>query len=296
MTERYQKLGLTMFALLPCVAAIAAGSAGVATSPLPIRHSDSPLIFRQYGVSLGEVGPYPAVEAYYTFRNDGDQPVTITEMVPSCGCVRCSLHGNQKTFQPGEFGRLTVNMQTANGQPGPHHYTIRVAAEDGAKTHTETLSFRVTLPDRKVAVEPSEIFFYQLHGQPEERVIHVADYRGLDRSLSVTAAVCHSPQVDVEVLPPVTGENGQVRTPIRLKVPAQVPEGREITHVWIATSDPDYPRIAVPVLIQGREANMTPNVPRTAEAPHGLRNSSNEVMRSVIQQVSGSTLSDDTPQ
>jgi hypothetical protein len=250
MTDRIRTLLLTAAALAPCVAAFGVAACPATTASSPVREMQPPLAFNQYGVSLGEIGPQPAVEAHFAFRNRGERPVTIDDVGLSCGCVRWALHGNQKTYQPGEYGRLILTLQTANEDPGPHHYTVEVASNDG-QTRRDSLSFRVTLPDRKVAVEPHEVFFYQLHGQADERIIHVADDRDGAAPLDVISASCTSQQVAVEVLPATKDERGRRRVPVRLKVPANVRAGREIAHVIIATSDPDYSRLAVPVLIQG---------------------------------------------
>lgn len=251
MSHRRRTWLTVSLALVPFCAAIASKATSVDPRPTPLVQASSPLIFDQYGVSLGEVGPYPAVEAHYTFVNRGNAPITIDRIQPSCGCVSCKLHDDRRTFAPGEAGRLTVRLQTANEQPGDHHYTVEVQST-GKQYAQELLTFRVTLPDRKISVEPREVFFYQLHGQADERTIQLIDYRGSEGTLAVIGAKATSDQVAVEVQPRSRDAQGHFRIPIKLKVPAHVRPGREIAHVWIATTDPAFPRIAVPVLIEGR--------------------------------------------
>jgi hypothetical protein len=131
-----------------------------------------------------------------------------------------------------------------------------ISADPGAseqpQRHEQLVTFRLALPEQKVSVEPAEVYFYQLTGEPDERTIYVTDYRG--GRLEVTGAACTSELVSLEVLPPETDERGNHRTPIRVSVPGDVPPGREEARITIATSDPEFARVYAAVLIQGPAA------------------------------------------
>jgi hypothetical protein len=260
-------LGLPLLGLLPCVSALAIASVTPRTAPgVSAARERAPLAFSQYGVSYGEIRPYPLVEAYYTFENLGNEPVSIDDVTPSCGCLRWELHGDQRTFAPGERGRLTVRLFTANEQPGEHSYAIDVRSRD-QRTHAEQLMFRVTLPDRKVSVEPREVYFYQLHGQADERLVYVTDYReDATGPIEVTSASSTSDQVTVTVLPAEVDDAGRPRVPLRLSVPAEVAPGREIGHIVIETTDPLFRKITLPVLVQGRKSPEIAEIEHPAES------------------------------
>jgi len=247
---RPRRSWLALLGLVPCLA-----SAGVAllprAEPLPVpARSLPPLAFDQFGVSYGEIGPYPVVEGQFTFRNLGLKPVTIEKVEPSCGCLRWRLQGNQRTYRPGEPGCLTVQLHTANERPGPHHYEIDVVAV-GDATQRERLSFRVTLPRRKITVDPPEVYFYRFNGEPDERLVQLYDSRAdQEQPLAILAAESTSPLVTVETLPAERSPEGW-RLPMRLTSAGEVPTRRTTALVKIRTDDPELPLIAVPVLIEG---------------------------------------------
>ncbi|MEZ6067944.1 MAG: DUF1573 domain-containing protein [Planctomycetaceae bacterium] len=255
MPSSSRNVWLLAVGLLPALVTLFAGMASPRPAPIAARAPNPPLAFTQYGVSYPEVRPFPQIEAYFTFENRGDQTVTIDKIEPSCGCVRWELAGEKQVFQPGERGRITLMLHTANEQAGEHDYSIAVTSHD-SQPHREELTFRLTLPERKVTVEPREVYFYQLHGQPDERFVYIIDYRDDPVTpLEVTSVHSRSSQVAAEVMEAERDEVGHRRVPIRVSVPAEVKPGREITHVTVTTNDPLFPRISLPVLVQGRSAS-----------------------------------------
>jgi hypothetical protein len=191
------------------------------------------------------------IPAHFDFANTGDSPVTITKLEPSCGCLNPQLVGDKKVYAPGERGRFYVSVRTANESAGPHAYAVDVHYAD-QRPHQETLTFRLELPERKVSVEPPEVFFYQLTGEPDSRTIYVTDYR--DSGLEVLEATCSLDFVTVELLPREQDEDGHERTPIRVSVAGVVPSGRAIRAVRIRTNDPEFEQLHAAVVIHGPQA------------------------------------------
>lgn len=257
---------LTLAAGLPCVLACLAQVVPARTVPLPAPRPPAGLVFDQYGVSLPIVRPQAVVEAHFDFRNYGSEPVTVEDVEPSCGCLRWHFVGNKRTYMPGESGSLVVRLFTANERPGPHEYLLNVRSQPGPISET-SLVFRVNLPERKLTVEPAEVYFYQLQGTADAQKVYVTDHReDVTTPLQVKLAQCPSKHVTVQVLPAELNESGQSRIPVLLTVPAEVPSGREVTFLKIETTDPDFPQIAVPVLIEGRPQLYGPPVPETPSA------------------------------
>lgn len=271
MPQKLRRSWLALAGLIPCLAALSAAALPTPPPPkLPAR-TVPPLAFDQYGVSYPVIGPQPVVEADFTFQNLGRHELTIDDVEPSCGCLRWHLQGNRRTYRPGERGCLTVRLFTANEQPGPHHYTLTVATR-GERPQREVLTFRVTLPDRKVTVDPPEVYFYQLHGRTDTRTVYVTDHRQEGAaSLRILAAECRSKHIEVEVGEPEVSASGPTRIPVRLTAAAHVPPGREITYLQLTTDAPDFPRIAVPVLIEGPSRELlsqrTYGPPLISDAP-----------------------------
>ncbi len=68
-----------------------------------------------------------AVEARYTFRNAGAQPVTIKSLRSSCGCTTARLE--KKTYGPGEKGEVTLNFKFGD-RKGLYRKTVTVNTDD----------------------------------------------------------------------------------------------------------------------------------------------------------------------
>ncbi len=251
MARRPRTAWWSLAGLIPCAMAVIAESIPAHSPVIQAVRPGNELRFDQYGVSYPQVAPYPVIEAHFDFQNCSPAAVTVEDVEPSCGCLRWHLAGAKKTFAPGETGSLVVRMQTANEKPGPHFYTLDVKTR-GHSRETQQLTFRVTLPERKVSIEPSEVYFYQLNGQPDSRTIYITDYR-TDGSppLEVVRVESLSRQVTAEVQPAETDDQGRRRIPIVLSVPGAVPTGRETSLVRIVTSDPEFTQMGFPVLIEG---------------------------------------------
>ncbi len=254
---------LSCAALLPFFAAVVAHVGSTPAAPIHNQPELPPLAFSQYAVNLGEVTPRPVIPAHFDFVNAGDAPVTITKLEPSCGCLNPQLVGDKEVYAPGERGRFYVSVRTANESAGPHAYTVGVHYSD-QRLHEDQLVFRLTLPERKVSVEPPEIYFYQLTGEPDSRTIYVTDYRS--SGLEVLEATCSLEFVTVEVLPREQDENGNERTPIRVSVAGDVPPGRAIRAVRIRTNDPDFEQLHAAVVIHGPQPIQRAAFERSAGA------------------------------
>lgn len=250
---------LSVIALLG-LGLVPAGLAATLTQSVPAAREvtgkpqrDS-LVFLQYAVHLGEVQPVGTVPAHFDFFNNSDRPIKITSLDPSCGCLAPQLYDRKELYGPGEHGRFYVSVKTANESPGPKEYTVKVSYNDG-QPKERMVAFNLTVPDKKVSVTPSEIYFYQIQGKPDSREIYVEDFRG--RDLNVVAVNSQSEFTSVTLGEKV--RDGQItRTPIRIDVPGDVPPGRMSSWLTIETDDPDYQVIKVPVLIWGPEQTVQP--------------------------------------
>jgi hypothetical protein len=238
-----------VLACVPFLAAIVADAMPTRITPIAAAPPRPPLAFDQYLVDLRDrVGLRPVIPVWFDFANTGKQPLTISEIIPSCGCLSTQLRGNEKVYRPGQHGRLVVMMQTANEEPGPHAYEVKVKYND-PQPREETVAFRLILPDVKVSVAPAELLFYQLNGKDGEATVRVSDRRSTP--LQVLEADCTLPGVLVEVLPAEQDENGQANVPIMVHVPGTYPAGPHRGLVRIATSDPEFKELKVSVYVEG---------------------------------------------
>lgn len=81
--------------------------------------------------------------AIFHFRNDGKEPVTITEIKPTCGCTTAEL--TKLTYAPGEAGEIK-SVFTFGGATGQIEKTIQVATND-APAQQVSLTLHVTIPE-----------------------------------------------------------------------------------------------------------------------------------------------------
>ncbi len=232
--------------------------AGLLTQQIPVGRSVAgqinrdKLVFSQYAVQLGEVRPTGTIPAHFDFFNSGETPIEILKLEPSCGCLAPRLYDDKKVYKPGEHGRFYVSVKTANESAGPKTYTVKVKYDDG-EPKERLVSFRLTIPEKKVSVTPAEVYFYQLDGSADFREIVVEDHRG--RNLTITNVICPTEFATVTLGAKIT--DGQTtRTPIRIDIPANVPPGRKTAVLTIQTDDSDYSVIKVPILIWGKELKI----------------------------------------
>ncbi|MCA8995587.1 MAG: DUF1573 domain-containing protein, partial [Planctomycetaceae bacterium] len=241
--------GLYLLAVFPVLLSLWGTTRFVEARPVVGERTPATLTFFQHAVNLGEVPAVGTIPASFFFENQSNRPVRITALEPSCGCLTPQLRNEKKEYSPGEQGQFTVAVHTANEKPGPKNYAVTVKYDDGAPREA-VVRFRLAVPERKVTVQPSEVYFYQLTGQPDARDIQIEDHRGT--RLNVRQAFIDSDQIQVSVGDGKVLPNGVWSTSISLNAPAVVRPGREIAILKVQTDDPEYGLIQVPVLIQGR--------------------------------------------
>lgn len=250
---------LAFAALTPFVFAIAVRWVGSEPTPVQAGPDRPALAFRQYLVDLGKVPPSPVVGARFRFENRGKNPVRITDLKPSCGCLAPRLA--KRDYAPGEVGEIILPVKTPNEAAGPREYTVAVHYTDPEPRVTR-LSFRVTLPEKMVTIRPRSLAFYQFGTRSSTRDIYVTDYPKI--GLKVVGAECPSKYVTVQTREPDFDEYGHPRHPIVVTVAGQVAPGRHRTVVTIRTDHPEYRKLQVPLIIMG------PN-PKTAQAAESRR-------------------------
>lgn len=250
---------------VPFVLSLLTRAGGVAPHPAAAPPARAALAFDQYLVDLGNVTPSEEVFAHFGFANAGDSAVNITELIPSCGCLQPQLKRN--VYQAGETGHFILRVQTANQEAGPKEYRVRVKYTDPQPREAEVL-FRVTLPDNQVLVRPRALAFYQMSGQPTTQEIEVLDSR--PEGLVVQSVRSSTEMATVELGDPEVDDQNRLKWRVKVTAAGAVPPGRWDGVVTIATSDPTYPRLRVPLIIQG----PTSKVARTQRAER-LRTNTN---------------------
>lgn len=230
---------------IPVALAVVAYAVGATPRQMAEAPRRPSVAFAQHLVDLGLVQPQEEVFAHFDFTNRGRELVRITDLVPSCGCLKPEMRKN--VYYPEESGHFLVRVQTANENPGPKEYRITVKYEDPQPREAEVV-FRVTLPENQVLIRPSVLPLYQLSDEPLTETVDVIDRR--EKPFRVVKVECTRSQVaKVELAERETDENGHTHQRIRVTVPADLHEGRSDAVIRIYTDDPAYRALRVPLRV-----------------------------------------------
>lgn len=238
---------ILIFAVVPLMAVVAWATPD---STHPVNYpAASALSFAQHAIVHGEVAPKPVIEAVFRFTNTSSQPVEITELQPSCGCLNPQLSGGyvdgeSRRYAPGESGDFTIAVETANEPAGRQQYSVLVRSQSGTEEFHQVVRYAVTLPEKKLTLQPNALFFMQLQGEAASQSLSIFDPRP-QRAL-ITKLSCDHPLVHLE-----QDASGDAVTKVLVSVATGLEPGEAKTHIRIETNDPEYPVIRVPILLRG---------------------------------------------
>lgn len=203
------------------------------------------LRFAQPAIDAGQVRGGPALVKRFAFRNDGDQPIEITDTRAGCGCLKPRLPKRQ--FAPGEEGWMDVEINTLTQPTGPNQWRVQVFYRDGERPRQTVLQVNALLI-KEVIVEPAALNIVTEQGIAHE--IIVTDLR--PKSLSVTAVSSSSPPLRCRLDGTRSDPAGRPVHAIHLEIGPDYPEGRHEEIVSIYTDDPEYRELRVPVTVTKR--------------------------------------------
>ncbi|WP_417377683.1 DUF1573 domain-containing protein [Gimesia sp.] len=186
------------------------------------------------------------VGARFRFKNLSEHTVTVTELVPSCGCLKPRLE--KKVYAPNESGEFQLKMETASESPGPKEYFVDFKYEDTQERSTR-LTFKLELPVRRLVVKPKALVIYQFTPGRTIHPLTVSDYRG-GKDFEITSVESTSKYATVK-LADREFDKGVTSQKLEVIVENLVPPGKHNGMIVIKTNDPDFPELYVPVIIQG---------------------------------------------
>ncbi|WP_373652224.1 MULTISPECIES: DUF1573 domain-containing protein [unclassified Schlesneria] len=224
---------------------------GVRSIPLSIEVPSQPaLAFHQYAVDLRKIHPTAEVPATFVFQNRGTEPVRITAMEPSCGCLTPLLQGDSdKVIPPGEQGRIIVRMQPANTTVGPHEYTVDVKYTDPEPRETR-LTLKLEIPPATLTVSPPALIVYHPKGsEPTTYDFTVTDGRG--SMFDIEELIVNSDLVEAAIGETSRTPTGKFQHTVRVSIAGELPPARTQILLRIRTTDPDFPELRVPLMLQG---------------------------------------------
>jgi uncharacterized protein (DUF58 family) len=199
-----------------------------------------PLTTDRNVIELGEVRANKPLSQTFRLKNKGQVPLTLTEVVGTCACVRKEL--NRKQLAPGESAELTIGINLLVQPEGLGNWpiTVRYHASNAEVSHELTLAIRATVK-KEVTIEPNSLLL------SAEREINgsltIIDRRG--KPLTITRVRLSRPDFEGQALPPRDHE-GKRSQVIELKVAESCPVGQYLEEVFLETDDPEYRELRIP--------------------------------------------------
>jgi hypothetical protein len=229
---------------------------GLALSAAPARAG---LECAEPTVRAGEVRSGTPLACDFHLVNRGTQPVEITDVRATCGCLKPQL--DRRQVPPGTEAVVHIEVNTLTQPAGPHTWLIRVVyTEEGRPGELGLVLGAKILSE--IAVQPPLLTLFLQAGTagPGEptagaaigHTITVTDRR--PRPLAITAVQSSSPYLRVHVGEARRDPAGHWARPLQVEVAADCPPGRQDAVLRILAEDATYPELNVPVTIVQRSA------------------------------------------
>jgi hypothetical protein len=194
-------------------------------------------------VEKGAVEPGEVLHLEWTLRNDGDAPLLIESLDPTCYCT--TGKADATAVPPGSSTKIRVTIDPSDFT-GAIEKGVEITTND-PQTPTQLVQATMTVRP-SIAVVPPELDFGSVPAAgSRERTV---DFKApKERPFQVKAATPGAPYLSVEQEPMQTDDRAGVRLFVKVKPGA--PAGPFTTMVIVETDDPAKPRIEVPVRGKG---------------------------------------------
>lgn len=197
--------------------------------------------------SIHDAGTVPrgaGVEHEFRIGNEGDQPLEIVEVQPTCGCTVADF---DRQIAPGGSGRVAVVVDTAKLK-GPVAKSIRVLTND-AEAPEITLVVKANVR-AFVEVDPGYARFLTVLGrsaEPAEQLV----WQETEGDFVVEEARSPLPFLDVELREATGGERRDGRPGrqwvVTIALARNAPTGAFADYVTLRTNNPRSREVKVPV-------------------------------------------------
>jgi hypothetical protein len=240
--------------LLPWHRPPACGSPRQGGSPSPERALECP----EPTLRAGEVRCGTPLVHDFHLVNHGTQPIEITDVRTTCGCLAPQL--DRRQLAPGAEAVLRVEVSTLTQPAGAHTWMVRVSYKEEDRPGELALVVGAKIVSEISVLPPALTLFIQANAaSPAEgpgagaalgHAISVIDRR--PRPLMITAAQPSTPHLRVRLGEPRQDPAGYWARTLQVEVAADCPPGRHDAVLRILADDATYPELNVPVTIVKR--------------------------------------------
>jgi len=240
---------LILLLLLPCLGSAFSQWTSETGPPLTVTGDRPALVFESYLADRSHITAEskPVISEEFYFRNKGTNVVRITELKPSCGCLSPSI--SSREIPPGETGRITLPIRTANEPAGLREYLLTVRYED-PQPREVTLTWKLRLPEKKLLIEPRVLMVIGDSPAASDYAVTISDFRPGrgQKPLRIRELQAAPDFIQAMLAGQSTGEElSQTRVTVRFA--EGLPPGQHRGLITLKTDDPDYPALQVPVIV-----------------------------------------------
>jgi hypothetical protein len=210
-------------------------------------------LFEELSKDFGPVPRGPTLEHSFRLVNRTSSPVHVSNVRVSCGCVQATA--SREDIAPGKEAAIIARMDTRRFT-GSKSVTIYVTFDQPSWDEAQLVVQAYGRDD--IAMSPDAFEMGRISkGTGPASDVNV-DLRGGDWRILSGSADSNYVRVKVKKLNESTGEaNYQVEARLR----PDTPVGRWYTDVWLNTSDPQVPRLRIPLTVEVDPAlTLTPQV------------------------------------
>lgn len=176
------------------------------------------------------------IVAEFPFKNTGEAPVVIDQVISSCGCTVPELV--KKDYAPGEAGKIVAKFTVGDRQgPQSKTITVRTAGESHTLRLKTDLPIRITAVPRLVVFRPGETAAKTIKVSfGADAPVQLAGIESLNPSFAVEVQTTADGREYVVSITPVAGLSQAERGNIRVRTVGT--SGREYTDMLYARFAP----------------------------------------------------------
>lgn len=188
----------------------------------------------------GTVRKGELIERTFKIRNEGDEPLRILEVKPSCGCTVADY---DRTIRPGAVGTVKAAVKSA-GFDGPIAKSVTVRTNDAANPRLELVIKANVSP--YVRVRPGYARYLVVEGGGAETSTQTLSSQ--EPGLAILSV--ESPFPYLQIVPRRADEEEGETHPewkLEMTLAADAPVGPLASHAVVRTNHPKQPTLQIPV-------------------------------------------------